>query len=228
MGNSICRSSVKSATGEGLRPQHARRVLLPNPSYLRGGAGKLPEGIFLRALPDRTFLGDRADLDDRAVLKTRTLFGDLDRFVFVRDRKIKIAANRFLRFRETDRRRWCAPVCPKQPCLLLPMDGHRCIFPLPSTVRTRPSSPTPLFELCRRKPSVPDVAAKKQQVIRFCCRCTHNSSFPFSLRFNDPSITRRPRPKVGLPERLGPWRVEQGPGAAGISDTPREADGLQR
>src|SRR4026208_2309040 len=41
-------------------------------------------------------------------------------------------------------------------------------------------------------------------------------------------VKQQPRPKAVLPERLAPWRAEQGPGAAGISDTPRESGGLQR
>src|SRR5882724_8918383 len=62
---------------------------------LRGGPGKLSGGKFLSALLDRTDVGHRADLDDRAVLKTGTLLRDFDRFVLVRDLEIEIAANRF-------------------------------------------------------------------------------------------------------------------------------------
>src|SRR5438552_12241032 len=71
-----------------------------DPSSLGRRASKLVSGIFLRALLDRTFVGDRTDFDDRAVFKTGALLGDLNRLILVRDRKIELTANRFLRFRK--------------------------------------------------------------------------------------------------------------------------------
>src|SRR4030095_12012360 len=53
-------------------------------------AGQFSLRIFLRALFDRASVGHRTNPHDRAILKTRTLLRDLDRFVLVGDRQIQI------------------------------------------------------------------------------------------------------------------------------------------
>src|SRR5205809_6715935 len=64
------------------------------------GLGQLSGGIFLRTLLDRTDIGDGPDLDHGAIFKARTLFGDVDRLVLIRDLKIAVTADCFFRFRE--------------------------------------------------------------------------------------------------------------------------------
>src|SRR5947208_13776694 len=64
------------------------------------GLGQLSGGIFLRTLLDRTDIGDGPDLDHGAIFKTRTLFGDFDRLVLIRDLEIEVPADCFLRLRE--------------------------------------------------------------------------------------------------------------------------------
>src|SRR6202040_3187707 len=135
-------------------------LLAQQPPRLRRGSGKLGR-IFFRALLDRTFLGDRTDFDNRAVLKTRALFRDLDRFVLVGDREIEITADRFLRFRKRT----------VSDSALFSRNNFAFVFQRMTAYALslffqplEPSHPVRhhFLKLSRRESSVPDIAAKKQ------------------------------------------------------------------
>ena len=170
MSNSICRSSVHSATGEGSGCNTQGRVCSRIHSIYAVAPASCPsEYSAARCLIEHSSATGRTSTTE-PYSQTRTLFGDLDRFVFIRDRKIEITANRFLRFGKRAvgdgalfagnnfafHFQWITTDAFSL-CLQLVEPGH--------PVRHH------FLNLCRREPFVPDVATEKQQVIRFRCRC---------------------------------------------------------
>src|SRR5258705_5749574 len=150
--------------------------LQPNNSWPSGRCpptGNSSLGIFPGALLHGRDLGDRTDFDDRTVIKTGALFGDLNCFLLIRDSKKEIPGDRFLRFRKR-------PVSDRAL-----FSGNNFAFVFQRMTASAFSFCLQPFEpghpvrhyflmLCRRKSPVPHIAAEKQQIIGFIC-CAHNS-----------------------------------------------------
>ena len=145
--------------------------MLPNPSYLRGRAGKLLRANIpaARCLTEQTSATGRTSTTEPYSRPGHCLAISIASFSSATV-QIKITANRFLRFGERTVGDRAALFAGNNFAFLfqwMTADAFSlCLQPL------EPGHPVghDFLNLCRRKPAVPDVTAKKQQIISFCCR----------------------------------------------------------